>query len=244
MKKVEIITKGALITNHPAGSKIACLLDDGGNLYVPAATFPAEMFAVAAAPANGKAVSAPAAATPATPAASTGKGAPADYGTYTEKKLAALEREDLLAILESWGIDPEEYDGKNTHKKLSLLILGAQEDPNEVPVGFAVSGTSAASPAAAAEEEEEEEETVTVRRKAAAPAAAGKAAPKASAGWEEVDMDDLEKGDTISALWKNLAETYTGEVISTRGGNINVRWEDGEESILDPKVHVELQRKA
>lgn len=47
---------------------------------------------------------------------------------YTEKELMDMPTKELIKILkDEFGIDPNEYDGKNTNKKLRDLILDAQE---------------------------------------------------------------------------------------------------------------------
>lgn len=45
--------------------------------------------------------------------------------SYTLDELMDMETEELFTILEGMGIDPSKFDGKNTHKKLRLLILDA-----------------------------------------------------------------------------------------------------------------------
>lgn len=50
-------------------------------------------------------------------------------GDYTEKELMDMPTKELIKILkDEFGIDPNEYDGKNTNKKLRDLILDAQEN--------------------------------------------------------------------------------------------------------------------
>lgn len=50
---------------------------------------------------------------------------------YSEDDLKDMETKELSTILEDMGIDPNDTDGKNTHKKLRLLILDNQEEPGE-----------------------------------------------------------------------------------------------------------------
>lgn len=63
---------------------------------------------------------------------------------YTEDELKDIDSKELVKILKNdFGIDPDDYDGKNTNKKLRDLILNAQngdldkgegdEDENEKP---------------------------------------------------------------------------------------------------------------
>lgn len=46
---------------------------------------------------------------------------------YTEEELLEMDVRDLMKLCVKMGIDPDEYDGKNTNKKLRLLILDAQD---------------------------------------------------------------------------------------------------------------------
>lgn len=48
--------------------------------------------------------------------------------TYTEEALMEMDVKELTKILKGMGIDPNDTDGKNTNKKLRLLILDNQED--------------------------------------------------------------------------------------------------------------------
>ena len=82
----------------------------------------------------------PAPAAPAAPAKKEEK--PAAGGKkYTEDELMDMETKDLLKLCKSMGIDPDATEGKNTNKKLRLLVLEAQEkgggedDPDEQPAG-------------------------------------------------------------------------------------------------------------
>lgn len=46
---------------------------------------------------------------------------------YTEDELMEKDVKELTKILKGMGIDPNDYDGKNTNKKLRLLILDNQD---------------------------------------------------------------------------------------------------------------------
>lgn len=47
---------------------------------------------------------------------------------YTEKEMMDMSSKDLAKILkEEFGVDPDDFDGKNTNKKLRDLILDAQD---------------------------------------------------------------------------------------------------------------------
>lgn len=51
---------------------------------------------------------------------------------YAERDLMEMPTKELLAICEKLGIDPDAQEGKNTNKKLRLLILDAQEGTKPV----------------------------------------------------------------------------------------------------------------
>ena len=75
--------------------------------------------------------------------------APAAVKQYTEDEMMDMESKDLEKILKKeYGIDPDDFDGKNTNKKLRKLILDAQ-------------AKAAAKSVAKKEEPEEEEEEET-----------------------------------------------------------------------------------
>lgn len=52
---------------------------------------------------------------------------------YAERDLMEMPTKELLAICEKLGIDPDAQEGKNTNKKLRLLILDAQEGKKPAP---------------------------------------------------------------------------------------------------------------
>lgn len=57
---------------------------------------------------------------------------PTNEGGYTEKELMDMPTKELIKILkDEFGIDPNDYDGKNTNKKLRDLILDAQENGSD-----------------------------------------------------------------------------------------------------------------
>ena len=146
MKKVKITLQGALVVQHVAGATLECVTDEKGTLYVPALTGIASAGAV---PSKGapideeeeddkpsktvKKLDAPVA---------TGK-------KFTSEELEGMDAiSELLPLCKKLGIDvPEE--GKNTNKKLRLLILANQ-----------VTGK----PAADDDDAEEEEDTKPRKR--------------------------------------------------------------------------------
>lgn len=55
--------------------------------------------------------------------------------SFTEDELTEMDVKELTKILKgTFGINPDDYDGKNTNKKLRLLILKAQADGGEEAV--------------------------------------------------------------------------------------------------------------
>jgi hypothetical protein len=52
---------------------------------------------------------------------------------YAERDLMEMPTKELLAICDKLGIDPDAQEGKNTNKKLRLLILDAQEGTKPAP---------------------------------------------------------------------------------------------------------------
>lgn len=52
---------------------------------------------------------------------------------YAERDLMEMPTKELLAICDKLGIDPDAQEGKNTNKKLRLLILDAQEGMKPAP---------------------------------------------------------------------------------------------------------------
>lgn len=50
---------------------------------------------------------------------------------YTEDELMEMSTKDLLKMCKELGIDPDKEEGKNTNKKLRLLILDAQNASDE-----------------------------------------------------------------------------------------------------------------
>jgi hypothetical protein len=50
---------------------------------------------------------------------------------YTEPELMDMPMAELLEILTSYKINPNEFEGKNTNRKLRLLVLEAQQEKEE-----------------------------------------------------------------------------------------------------------------
>lgn len=57
-----------------------------------------------------------------------------DMKIYTKDELMDMESKDLIKILKNeFDINPDDYDGKNTNKKLRDLILDAQKEADKKP---------------------------------------------------------------------------------------------------------------
>jgi hypothetical protein len=85
--------------------------------------------------------------TPKTTKKSAVKESEASGKVYTEEEMMDMDSKELNKILKGMGVDPDKFDGKNTNKKLRLLILDNQEAP-----------TKKAGKKASAEKEEPEED--------------------------------------------------------------------------------------
>lgn len=79
---------------------------------------------------------------------------------YTEDELMEMDVKSLTKILkDEFGIDPNEYDGKNTNKKLRSLILDAQENGGEEPKKDVDENPKGSSKKPAKDEPESEEDS-------------------------------------------------------------------------------------
>ena len=61
---------------------------------------------------------------------------------------------------------------------------------------------------------------------------------------EDVEIDDLEKGDLVAVYWDD-EETkgwFNGKVSSIKKGIVKVKYDDGSEDELDPEVHTKIRR--
>lgn len=114
-----------IVAQFAAGVEVEAIQHEG-KMFLPVVgmgefSVKDEAPAPADAPAPGKAPSKP---TPAEekPADDTAK-------SYTKEELMDMDSKDLIKICrDEFGINPDDYDGKNTNKKLRDLILDAQEN--------------------------------------------------------------------------------------------------------------------
>lgn len=132
-----------LVAQYPANCEVDAIEHDG-RLFLPVVSLgaftptkeedpkPAKKFA----PTFEEATREPAAASPA-PAVSEAEVSEDDtqdeLPVYAERDLMEMPTKELLTICEKLGIDPDAQEGKNTNKKLRLLILDAQEGTKPAP---------------------------------------------------------------------------------------------------------------
>ena len=219
----------------------------------------------------------------------------ADEKVYTEDELMDMDVKELTKILKNgFKINPDDFDGKNTNKKLRNLILDAQEKGGDnssdaeaedgsddelidniadvledfdsgkknkkkavaAIIAFAeneddVDATAVSE--ALSDFEDDEKASIDVmaeqiaklltKKKGKSTAAKSKKKPAEPEG-EDVEIDDLEKGDLVAVYWDD-EETkgwFNGKVSSIKKGIVKVKYDDGSEDDLDPEVHTKIRR--
>lgn len=132
-----------LVAQYPANCEVDAIEHDG-RLFLPVVSLGAftptkeedPKPAKKSAPTFEEATREPAAVSPA-PAVSEAEVSEDDtqdeLPVYAERDLMEMPTKELLAICEKLGIDPDAQEGKNTNKKLRLLILDAQEGMKPAP---------------------------------------------------------------------------------------------------------------
>lgn len=132
-----------LVAQYPANCEVDAIEHDG-RLFLPVVSLGAftptkeedPKPVKKSAPTFEEATREPAAASPA-PAVSEAEVSEDDtqdeLPVYAERDLMEMPTKELLAICEKLGIDPDAQEGKNTNKKLRLLILDAQEGMKPAP---------------------------------------------------------------------------------------------------------------
>lgn len=132
-----------LVAQYPANCEVDAIEHDG-RLFLPVVSLGAftptkeedPKPAKKSAPTFEEATREPAAVSPA-PAVSEAEVSEDDtqdeLSVYAERDLMEMPTKELLAICEKLGIDPDAQEGKNTNKKLRLLILDAQEGMKPAP---------------------------------------------------------------------------------------------------------------
>lgn len=132
-----------LVAQYPANCEVDAIEHDG-RLFLPVVSLGAftptkeedPKPAKKSAPTFEEATREPAAVSPA-PAVSEAEVSEDDtqdeLPVYAERDLMEMPTKELLAICEKLGIDSDAQEGKNTNKKLRLLILDAQEGMKPAP---------------------------------------------------------------------------------------------------------------
>lgn len=125
MKTGKIKPVSTMVLQFPAGVEVE-VVELNGNVYFPFANFNALM--------EGSSVTETSVADEPTkksapkPAKDSAK-EDAPEKTYTEDELTDMDVKTLTKILkDDFGVNPDDFDGKNTNKKLRLLILKTQEE--------------------------------------------------------------------------------------------------------------------
>ena len=123
MKASKIKTSATLVAQFPAGMEVN-VIEHEGKLYLPVVDLASMFEASKDVPQVQPSVAAPAASSkPADKPA-----AKPSVKKYTEDELMEMDSKDLEKMLrKEYGVDPDEFDGKNTNKKLRLLILEQQD---------------------------------------------------------------------------------------------------------------------
>lgn len=134
-----------LVAQYPANCEVDAIEHDG-RLFLPVVSLGAftptkeedPKPVKKSAPTFEEATREPAAASPAPAPAASGAEVSEDDAqdelpVYAERDLMEMPTKELLAICDKLGIDPDAQEGKNTNKKLRLLILDAQEGTKPTP---------------------------------------------------------------------------------------------------------------
>lgn len=134
-----------LVAQYPANCEVDAIEHDG-RLFLPVVSLGAftptkeedPKPVKKSAPTFEEATREPAAASPAPAPAASGAEVSEDDAqdelpVYAERDLMEMPTKELLAICDKLGIDPDAQEGKNTNKKLRLLILDAQEGMKPAP---------------------------------------------------------------------------------------------------------------
>lgn len=106
---------------------------------------------------------------------------------YTEDELMDMDTKELLKMCKSMGIDPDKEEGKNTNKKLRLLILSAQDESESA--------------------DNDDEEDVDDEPEASK---SSKKSAKASKSEDDEDDNDDEDEDDLTSKIVSILEDFDG----------------------------------
>lgn len=118
--------------------------------------------------------------------------------TYTEDELTDMDVKELKKILKGLEIDPDDFDGKNTNKKLRKLILDAQAEAGDADEDD--------------DDDDEQEEEKSAKK-------SGKASKSKKDDDDEEEEDDDESDDSDDDLSDKVADIldeYDGGKINTK----------------------------
>lgn len=179
MKFGKIRPTATIVAQFAAGVEVEAIENDG-KIYLPISTSP--QFEDAGDENEDEAPAAPAPKSKKEKPSKEEAPAAAAAKQYTEDEMMDMESKDLEKILKKeYGIDPDDFDGKNTNKKLRKLILDAQ-------------AKAAAKPAAKKEEPEDDDDEDDTK------GGDDDLASKVGDLLEEFDAGTRNKKKTISAI--------------------------------------------
>ena len=131
----------------------------------------------------------------------------------------------------------EDFDsGKKNKKKAVAAIIAFAENEDDVDA-TAVSE-------ALSDFEDDEKASIDVMAEQIAKLLTKKKGKSTEPEGEDVEIDDLEKGDLVAVYWDD-EETkgwFNGKVSSIKKGIVKVKYDDGSEDDLDPEVHTKIRR--
>lgn len=174
------------------------------------------------------------------------KPAPKKGKSKVEEEEEPADEDDGDELIDNIADVLEDFDsGKKNKKKAVAAIIAFAENEDDVDA-TAVSE-------ALSDFEDDEKASIDVmaeqiaklltKKKGKSTAAKSKKKPAEPEG-EDVEIDDLEKGDLVAVYWDD-EETkgwFNGKVSSIKKGIVKVKYDDGSEDDLDPEVHTKIRR--
>ena len=251
MKKIQVKMRAAVVINHAAGSTAEVIVD-GGVMYYPAiesADFGGDSVKPTKSKASTDAEDEDEPAPKKSVTKSTGK--KSAKVLMTDEEIGEMDEEQLEQLLKNIGEDPDDYDGKASHKKNVAIAIGVQPDDGfdakDLPEDAGEEAEEAEDEKPAkkkiiSKKKDEEEEEADDDDEKPAKKAPSKGAKKESKPDIIKDFTDLEKGDKVIAYFKELEEDYEGKVISVKGEDVSVKWSDGDTSVLNTDDHSKVRR--
>lgn len=247
MKAVEITLKSTIVAQFTPGV-VKAVMDKDGTVYLPSMVVPVSV----ASEKGGDCSCEKEETKKAETVKETKKEVPAvktkDVQTYTDDELLEMKSKDLEVILrESYGIEPDDYEGKNTNKKLRQLILKAQNGGEEKEE----KGETTETTETATEEDSLEEALVKTLADFEDGVSKKKTAAAINALLPEKELDDIidvleefenaeeaDKGSTVKTLLGKKkapvkkakdAEELVDAADLKKGDKVSVYWEDENE---------------